>query len=78
MLAGCSLTRSEQASQPVRTCDYADQPLIEAGISDYTFIPIEHGGLLGRGKFSSVQLAWKNGKKVGSVLAIANQEERDI
>ena len=68
----------EQTSQPVRTCDYADQPLIEAGISDYTFIPVEQGGLLGRGKFSSVQLAWKNGKKVGYCLGIANQEERDI
>lgn len=50
--------------QAVRTCDFMDEPLIEAGISDYTFIPLNQGGLLGRGKFSSVQLAWKNGKKV--------------
>lgn len=54
--------------QPPRspaTCKFAEEPLIESGISDYTFIPKEEGGLLGKGKFSSVQLAWKHGVKVG-------------
>lgn len=59
--------RSKEAVLPpprsIATCRFAEEPLIESGISDYTFIPKEQGGLLGRGKFSSVQLAWKHGTK---------------
>ena len=53
-----------QPPQPIWTTAFADEPLINAGISDYTFIPPENGGVLGKGRFSSVQLAWKDGQKV--------------
>ncbi|KAK9899379.1 hypothetical protein P389DRAFT_47874 [Cystobasidium minutum MCA 4210] len=49
--------------RPITPYKYAEEPISEAGISDYTFIPKEKGGLLGSGKFSSVQLAWKHGVK---------------
>lgn len=63
------LTRSyhnacEKPPRPISTFKFAEEPLIESGISDYTFIPKDKGGLLGNGKFSSVQLAWKHGVKV--------------
>lgn len=54
-----------QPPRSIATYKFAEESLIQSGISDYTFIPKEEGGLLGRGKFSSVQLAWKHGVKVG-------------
>ncbi|ORY31407.1 hypothetical protein BCR39DRAFT_526549 [Naematelia encephala] len=43
------LARIEQPSKPV-----SPDSLLEFGIADYTFLPISQGGVLGRGKFSTV------------------------
>ena len=51
----------EQKTRAIEEEVVSPDPLLERGIGDYTVVP---GGRLGRGKFSVVYRAEKNGKEV--------------
>ena len=58
-------SQAEEASRLLNSPD----SLLERGIADYTFLPVEAGGLLGRGKFSTVyKVLRQDGKLVGACV----------
>ncbi|GAA98806.1 uncharacterized protein L969DRAFT_95488 [Mixia osmundae IAM 14324] len=52
-----------QVREEPRLVKTLDESILPEGIGDYTFVPANQGGVLGKGKFSSVHIALKGHKK---------------